>query len=247
VLAGLADAVWTPACPICQSPLEGSEVVCRACAGDVISLPGARCVRCSDPLSSATETCPGCKALPKGIAARIIAADYASIRRPIIAFKYERNRAIGRFLAERLATALRDHPLAKTAEVVVPVPVHTRRKRERGFNQSDVLAEAAANALHLPCFPDAIERIRNTRQQTALSSASERAANVAGAFAMRKNDHIAGRRVLLVDDVITTGSTASACAEVLIAGGAVEVIAAALAHPFPVGFAGAIDTETYDI
>lgn len=104
-------------------------------------------------------------------------------------------------------------------DCVVPVPMHPRRVRRRGYNHAELLAEKVATRLELPC-PNDLERIRDTRQQARLSDADRRS-NLEGAFALKED--VAGKRVLLVDDVCTTGSTANACAKVLLDGGAAAV------------------------
>jgi ComF family protein len=116
---------------------------------------------------------------------------------------------------------------------VIPVPLYKVRLRERGFNQSQLLAKEV-----LPSFPNAtldesLRRIRPTRVQSTLGSEAERRENVRGAFAVESGAHLAGATVLLVDDVVTTGGTISECAQVLSAAGAanVDILAAALAMP----------------
>ena len=108
------------------------------------------------------------------------------------------------------------------AEALVPVPLHPRRQRERGFNQSELLAEALGRRARIGVAAAALVRRQDTRSQTGLSAAARRA-NVKGAFAVRRRASIAGRVVVLVDDVLTTGATASACAQALRAAGAREV------------------------
>ncbi len=105
------------------------------------------------------------------------------------------------------------------ADCLIPVPMHARRLRERGFNHAEALAREASKHMELPVL-DALERVRNTRQQARLP-APERRTNMDGAFALKAD--VAGRRVVLVDDVCTTGATARACAAALLADGAAAV------------------------
>ncbi len=240
LLSSIADAVWPAACPSCGGPIEGDGVACPPCTARLKPLPGDRCAACSTPIEPPALSCPGCRKLPPGVDARIVATDY-SVARPLIhALKYDRRRSLGPLLAVRLAEVLARNRYAREADVVVPVPIHRWRKRRRGFDQSHVLAEAAARVLGIPIRPEALVRLRNTPHQTGLGGADERAANVQGAFAQGSAKGVAGLRVLLVDDVITTGATVGACAAVLIAAGATRVYAAAVAHPFHV-FAGGPD------
>jgi ComF family protein len=108
------------------------------------------------------------------------------------------------------------------AHVLVPVPLHPRRRRERGFNQSVLLARALARPLGIRVAEDALARREDTPPQTGLTAAQRRA-NVARAFVVRRRPAVAGRIVVLVDDVFTTGATARACARALAAAGAAEV------------------------
>jgi ComF family protein len=131
-----------------------------------------------------------------------------------------------RRVAERLAEALLAEAAVRRtlhdAQVVVPVPLHPRRRRERGFNQSGLLAQALARPSGLRVVEDALARRQDTPPQTGLSAAGRRA-NVAHAFVVRRRPAVSGRIVVLVDDVLTTGATARACARALKAAGAAEV------------------------
>jgi ComF family protein len=121
---------------------------------------------------------------------------------------------LGALLAER-------YPFADDA-LLVPVPLHHRRLRTRGFNQAVLLARALARRRHLALAPRALVRTRVTRAQPGLAATARRA-NLAGAFAVRRADLVAGRHVVLVDDVLTSGATADACARALRAAGATAV------------------------
>lgn len=129
-------------------------------------------------------------------------------------------------VAERLADRIVEVPGCKGVlspdAVLVPVPLHPRRWRERGFNQSELLANALGRRSGLPVAAKALVRRKDTAPQTGLTRAGRRS-NVAGAFAVRHRGGVAGRVAVLVDDVVTTGATARACADVLRAAGAKEV------------------------
>jgi ComF family protein len=131
-----------------------------------------------------------------------------------------------RRVAARLAELLLEEPavgaLVATSDVLVPVPLHPRRLRERGFNQSALLAAEVARRARRPCCPDALVRRLDTPPQAGLTAAARRR-NVRDAFAVRRRASIAGRTVTLVDDVLTTGATALECARRLRDAGASEV------------------------
>ncbi len=147
------------------------------------------------------------------------------LRSAILAFKYAGRRAVGARLAEALARRM-----MPVEGILVPVPLHAARLRSRGYNQAEVIARALAAALGSPpALGDALRRARATERQSSLDLGA-RDANVAGAFAPGVDAlHLAGRDVILVDDVVTTGATLRACALVLRRLGVVSVAAACLA------------------
>jgi ComF family protein len=144
-------------------------------------------------------------------------------------FKYAGQRHLRHPLAGWLGETLNDARLrGRHFDLIVPVPLHSTRQRERGFNQATLLAELLAKSIAVPLRP-VLERIRYTTTQTAYDRA-ERMENLHGAFRLRKNRDVRDLRVLLIDDVLTTGSTLSECARVLKAAGAISVHAATAAR-----------------
>jgi ComF family protein len=141
------------------------------------------------------------------------------LREAVHALKYGGVRVLAEPLATLLAAGLTARPL--WVDVLVPVPLHIARIRQRGYNQSELLARALGELCDLPVAQDDLMRHRPTRSQVGLSP-DQRHANVAGAFACR-SDALAGQRVLLIDDVLTTGATLTACAAALRAAGATQV------------------------
>jgi ComF family protein len=148
------------------------------------------------------------------------------LQQAIHALKYGGLRVLAPLLAELLAEYWQSSPLA--VEVIVPVPLHSVRERRRGYNQSVLLAEELSKRVHVPVCNDALVRRRNTPPQVSLSRA-ERRQNVQRAFAVGQAV-LAGRRVLLLDDVLTTGATLDACAAPLLEAGAHSVWALTLAR-----------------
>ena len=140
----------------------------------------------------------------------------------ILQFKYGRRIVLGRTLAELMTRRARRLGLADTADLVMAVPLHEKRLGERGFNQAGILAQRIAAAIGCPYAEDILIRCTETRAQTDLDRHA-RAANVKGAFEVRDRIRVAGATVLLVDDVMTTGSTLSECAAALRRAGAGEV------------------------
>ncbi len=148
-----------------------------------------------------------------------------ALRELIHLFKYGRMKPLAKPLGGYLASAL---PRDQQFDLVVPMPLHWRRRWQRGFNQSELLARLIARRCGIPLV-NAVRRTRATQAQAGLSNARRRE-NVAGAFRVRKPQKVQGRRILLIDDVMTTGATASACAVALKRAGAGTVTLLALAR-----------------
>jgi len=153
-----------------------------------------------------------------GVAAIYAACDYdGNARYTVHRFKYEGKR----LLARPMAAYLMSYIDIELYDMLIPVPLHVKRKRERGYNQAALLAWELAELTGIAAY-DGLERIRETKQQYELSKEA-RLENIAGAFALHSGFDVAGKDVVLVDDVLTTGATAAECAAVLMAGGAKSV------------------------
>ena len=139
-------------------------------------------------------------------------------REALHALKFGGHRALAAPLADLVASVLAGRWPAGPPDLLVPVPLHPRRERERGFNQAGLIARRLGRAWGCPVRPDVLARVVATESQTALDSAA-RLANVRGAFRLRRPQVVEGRHVVLVDDILTTGATVSACARALEAGG----------------------------
>ena len=148
------------------------------------------------------------------------------IREAILCFKYRNYRVAAPCLGRLLAGYLSDNPLP--GDLLMPVPLHPGKLRDRGYNQAELLAPEIGKASGLPVEAKVLRRTRNSASQASTSDGNLRRANTAGAFACEAD--LAGTRCILVDDVCTTGSTLNACAEALVAAGASEVWALTLAR-----------------
>lgn len=183
--------------------------ICEACQETLPLLEPPFCFLCSEPGRLTIGLCGNCWARPLLIEG--IRAPYrmqGAVRKAIHALKYQGVRALAPTLGRLMAHFVTQQGLS--ADVLVPVPLHRKRERRRGYNQSLLLARATGKVIGLPVEPHALVRVRDTRSQLELR-AEERQANVEGAFRAR-GETVAGRRVLVIDDVCTTGATLEACA-----------------------------------
>jgi ComF family protein len=213
--------------------VERLEYLCAECRNRAPRITAPFCEKCSEPFFGAitqTFSCANCEHRTLHFDAAV--AVYRSrglVRQLVHDFKYGRQRHLRHPVAQWLSETLHDSRLRdRSFDLIVPVPLHAARERERGFNQAVLLAELLAARLALPLRP-VLERIRYTTTQTAYDRA-ERMENLQDAFRLRKNRDVRGLRVLLIDDVLTTGSTLSECARVLKAAGAISVHAATAAR-----------------
>ncbi len=147
----------------------------------------------------------------------------------ILGFKYQREMYFGPHLVDWLQVAARRWIDWQEVDAIVPVPLHPRKQRQREFNQAEYLADALGKALGIPVVKGRLRRVKDTSTQTKLS-AEARARNMRGAFAVRDGTAFAGKRLVLLDDVFTTGATLDSCAKALRSAGTREVVALAVAR-----------------
>jgi ComF family protein len=230
---GLLDLLYPPKCLVCAR--LGNETLCSACREQFSVLTPPVCCRCGVAVreggGSEGLLCAVCRRNPPYYFSAARAAGHFDglLREAILRLKYERRRRLAPPLGAFVAQTLGNEPFASDSiDLLVPVPLHPSRLRERGFNQSELLAQALGEAWAVAVRPNALRRVRRTRPQSSLH-ASRRADNVRDAFAATDPSLLAGRVVLLVDDVITTLHTCNECARALTDGGAraVYVVAAA--------------------
>ena len=187
--------------------------------------PPPLCRCCGVPLGVSDEYCIECQRHPPGFTQARALGLYLSGADGLnpLATAVQRLKYAGRRSAARpLGTLLAAHYPFGTDAVLVPVPLYVSRLRARGYNQAVLLARHLGHRLGLPVAPHALRRIRATRAQPGLDATARRQ-NMVDAFVVAAPESIQGRRVVLIDDVLTTGATASACARVLLAGGADRV------------------------
>ncbi len=226
-VAGL-NLLLPPLCALCDNPVHQQDEFCSACFGQIGFISEPRCRRCgvpfvSDGLAGADRTCPACQNAPPVFRQAVAAFRYDDeARRLILPFKHGDQTALTGVLVRHMVRA--GAALLDRAEVLVPVPLHRRRLFSRRYNQAALLARAVGAAGSRPVVVDGLARTRATTSLGTMT-AEERSASVAGAFVVRpkRREQLAGRRVLLIDDVMTSGATANACAQALLDAGALSV------------------------
>jgi len=243
LIRGFRDLLFPPRCLICnQFTLEAasgdtSETnrsdICPACQEGFVSLPLARCDRCGRPFQTdipSVHTCAAClqksPAFDQALAAGLF---QDTLRAAIHDFKYNRRVGLARPLARFMARELTAPFYPPEADLILPVPLHWRRLRERGFNQALLLAKALFPSWRDRILLDLLVRIRWTEPQINFSG-QERQRNVLYAFAVSRPEIVVDKSVILVDDVFTTGATANECARVLKKAGAKSVLVLTLAR-----------------
>jgi len=221
----LLDILFPPRCAGCG---QLGSVFCRSCQARVIPVRTPVCVRCGHPLAAPAEAtlCDFCRRTRSPIDGITSTAVYAPpLREAIHHFKYRNGRALAAPLAQRMVTCWQDTGLR--ADLIVPVPLHTARQVERGYNQAVLLVGVFGAAAGIDIDERLLVRQRATLPQVDLGRA-ERKRNVSGAFAATRQVH--GVKLLLVDDVCTTGATLEACAQALRDAGAAGVWALTVAR-----------------
>jgi ComF family protein len=218
-LSALADLFYPERCVGCER--RASDVLCRTCFDTLPRVGSPVCGRCGLPTAFATFVCEECKNVDFGFQSARAPLKYDGVGKQVVhALKYRGyKRVVGRLAAPLMLQVVgEDH-----FDAVVPVPLHSSRLRKRGFNQAKLLARGVAEKMKAT-VSDTLEVVRSTRDQVELSAAQRRA-NVAGAYTATKP--LRGK-ILLIDDVFTTGATLSACAGTMVRAGAEEVHALSL-------------------
>lgn len=228
------DLILPPLCLKCRAPVSEPQSVCAPCWSNLRFLSAPQCVQCGLPFPhdlGADVKCAACIAKPPPFAVSRAALAYDDASRDLIlGFKHADRLEPVPLFARWMAAAARD--AVADADLLIPVPLHWRRLVSRRYNQAALLANALGALTRLPVDTGALLRVKATPSQGEMPSARARAKNVVRAFALaeRGKAKIAGRRIVLVDDVLTTGATVSACAKRLTKAGATCVSVVTLAR-----------------
>jgi competence protein ComFC len=225
----LAELLIFPSvCRRCLALLERPDerILCQDCLAGFVPGPPSHCPSCGRFFDGdgAAHLCGGCLRRPPSFSTHRSAARYdGAVKDALLLFKYRGLRPLGRPLAAFLHASIgRFDPPWTGADLFVPVPLHRRRRRERGFNQAEILAVELSRLTGVPVEARVLRKTINVQPQASLRS-EERRANIRGAYRAVRPEMVAGKIVVLVDDVFTTGSTLGECARVLAKAGARDV------------------------
>ncbi len=232
--AGLLHLLLPACCHVCSVSLPPPHArLCDRCRADILTDPSPSCPRCAStvgPFVVPTERCLLCRNVSFAFERVLRLGPYQGrLQEVVLRLKHRTNEGLAEMLGEWWVDSARERFIALGVDCVVPVPLHWRRRWQRGYNQSGALAFGLATGLGVPLHKWWVKRIRHTADQKALS-ATARKENVRGAFQVRPTAAVTGHSILLVDDVMTTGATAHEAARVLCAAGAKRVLVAALAR-----------------
>ncbi len=223
VSGALLDLVLPEYCVVCRR--EGAYLCADGCEDALARLERPYCFVCASP--RVPQLCDGCRrTAPAFDSVRAPYEFRGSARRMMHDLKYRQIRVAVPYIARLLAEYLERNPYP--VDAYCPVPLHPRRERSRGFNQSELLVRELSGLTGVPVDAGVLRRVRNTPPQVSLGTSGDRQRNIADAFECAAD--VAGRRYMLIDDVVTTGSTMSACADALKNAGAPNVWGLAFAR-----------------
>jgi competence protein ComFC len=234
----VASVVFPAGCRLCDALLTRMDrlPVCEACLQSFARLPAEVCEKCGQPWEleeaeeEASAVCRECR--ERGFAfdaARSFGIYEGNLSKAIVLLKYEELEPLGKWFARRLAEIARGLPEKFSPDLIVPVPLHRTRQKERGFNQVDLFGKPLARRLGVPYKPVLLTRKR-PRPEKQLLHYDERWAAVRGAFVIREGGRVDNSRILLLDDVMTSGATLDACSRALRDAGAKTVAGLTIAR-----------------
>ncbi|MCR5478087.1 MAG: ComF family protein [Lachnospiraceae bacterium] len=228
--AFLLQLLYPRRCPVCDgiaSPF--GETVCAECMPVLKPVAAPRCIRCGRGLSSEQALCDACRSGAHLFAGGRSLFAYRSAAPSLYRFKYAGRREYARFYGEEAAYCLGDEIRSWEPDLLVPVPLHPKRRKKRGYNQAAEFAKELSGQLGIPVSENALKRTRNTAPMKLLSPA-QRQNNLKKAFIVPGND-VKSKKVLVVDDIYTTGATIDEAARALLEAGAAKVLFVTIAGP----------------
>jgi ComF family protein len=226
-LACISDLIYPPSCAICGKPSD--EAICAECATNLTKISYSYCPICGYKLKDDDFFCPMHEEAPL-LFVRPSAPFDPVYRELIHELKFYGGVDIANFFGIILGKIIKDEKIFADYHVILPVPLHSRRLKERSYNQSEILAKMASTISEREFLNDCALRIRETEAQTKLG-VKERVENVRGAFDIINSDRINGKSIIIIDDVVTTGATTNEIARILKKNGAKNICVVCIAHP----------------
>lgn len=219
----LMNCFYPPRCPICDEILLPGTVICEGCRKDATVITEPMCKKCGKPIENGErEYCSDCAGKKHRYRqGKAVFLYRAGMKKSMYRFKYSNRREYAQFYAKKAVDIYGEWIFRNRIEVIVPIPMYPKKKRQRGYNQAEVFARALGKELGIPVDTGVVRRIRNTVPQKALND-KERQRNLKNAFQLAANI-VKYNQILLVDDIYTTGSTMDAVADVLLSGGAQNI------------------------
>lgn len=227
----ILDFIFPPVCVICENELKiGERFICGDCYLNIDFIESHFCRRCGAPIDRDRKRCKYCKGIKFHFKKVRAVGTYTSPLSEMVHFlKYSRKTRIAKRLGILMGNVFKSDSELNSTDIIVPVPLHRVRQRERGYNQSKLLAKVVADITSKRLVVDAVIRKKPTKSQTLLSS-EERVINLKNAFEVVAPERIKGRKVVLVDDVLTTGTTLEEMAKTLVGAGANSIYCLVLAR-----------------
>jgi ComF family protein len=234
--SGVLQLIWPGRCLLCEQPFEqigATSTLCANCRNHLTGDLDDSCPRCTStvgPFSDLSDGCLRCRGKNYQFQAATRLGVYRSwLREGVLRTKEQQGDSLAEILGELLGTIRRELLTSWKPDAIVPIPLHWWRRWIRGYNQCDMIAQGVATILKIPVWSRLLVRTRATMSQTVMSP-TMRWENLRNAFRVRRPDLVRGMRILLIDDVLTTGATLDAAARSLCQAGAAQVYAAVLAH-----------------
>lgn len=222
----IIDLLYPRRCPVCQDIVKQNAVnplICPECFKKLPYVQEPRCMKCGKALErEEREYCGDCTRIPKHFQKGFPLFEYTDpVKAGVAAFKYNNRREYAQFYGEELWKSFGETFAMLHPDGIVPVPVHSNKRKKRGYNQAELLAQQLSKRLEIPCYPKLLVRCLDTLPQKELND-RERLNNLKKAFIFKEND-VKLKTVLLVDDIYTSGATIEACTEAMFQGGVEKV------------------------
>lgn len=225
-LKDIVDFFIPAYCGVCKHKLSRNEkVICNECFYSILPITKPFCEQCGKP-TNGEAVCNDCIEHPHNFSRARAIGTYNGITGELVRlFKYKKKTSISKRLGNMLGIILQSDEFLSCADAIIPVPLHRVAYRSRGYNQSELLAYEVSKITQLPVLTNILYRIKPTKPQKSIDEREKRLANVKGAFRSKRSEKIEGKKVILIDDVCTTGATLDECASELNKAGASDIYA----------------------